>query len=236
MKMDGGKDAIELETAFPDSAAMVCDHAPGSFETRRPEFGYQRNVMSTTLASYWRFLSAGLLNCLQTGGVVPSQRFLISKMIAPVPSNYRGQIIELGAGTGALTRRLAAKCPRARILACEINPVLAQDLESSLALSDLSRRVEVVSDAAERLLARLGQAGTQRPDFIFSGIPLANLERERVLALIRGIHRALARGGMYIQFQHSLIDREKIKSNFSRFRTTPIFLNFPPAVVYYAQK
>ena len=44
------------------------------------------NPMSkTTLGSYWRFLLAGLFNQGQTGAVVPSQRFLIDRMIEPIP-------------------------------------------------------------------------------------------------------------------------------------------------------
>jgi phospholipid N-methyltransferase len=190
--------------------------------------------MTKMLASYWRFLLAGLFKQAQTGAVVPSQRFLIRKMIAPIPPDYRGQILELGAGTGALTRRLALRCPEARILACEINPLLAQDLEASLAAAGLDGRVQVVSDAAEHLLAGMARKGTSRPDFILSGIPLGNLDREAVLVLVGGIRRALAPGGLYIQFQHSLIDRKKIKNTFSRLRTVPVFLNFPPAVIYYA--
>jgi phospholipid N-methyltransferase len=192
--------------------------------------------LSKTLAIYWRFLLAGLLHRTQTGSVVPSQRFLIGQMLAPVPPSYSGQIIELGAGTGAVTRRLAARCPHASIIACEINPGLARDLEYNLAASALSGRVEVVCDSAEHLLARRRREGSAPPDFIFSGIPLGNLPRELVLALISAIKRALAPGGMYIQFQYSLMDRKKIKSNFSKLRTVPAFLNFPPAFVYYAQK
>jgi phospholipid N-methyltransferase len=41
---------------------------------------------------------------------------------------------------------------------------------------------------------------------------------------------------MYIQFQHSLLDRKKIRTSFSNLRTVPAFLNFPPAVVYYAHR
>jgi len=192
--------------------------------------------MSNTLASHWRFLQAGLQNLIQTGAVVPSQRFLISRMISPIPADYRGVILELGAGTGALTRRLAARCRAATILACEINPVLAQDLETSLAARRLMDRVEVFSGPAENLLSRISRQTNSRPEYIVSGIPLGNLERDAVLSLLTSIQRALAPGGMYIQFQHSLIDRKKIRSKFKRFRTVPVFLNFPPAVVYYAQK
>ena len=41
---------------------------------------------------------------------------------------------------------------------------------------------------------------------------------------------------MYIQFQHSLLDRKKIRTRFSNLCTNPVFLNFPPAVVYYARR
>ena len=165
---------------------------------------------------------------------MPSQRFLITKMLAPIPAGYRGRIFELGAGTGALTLRLAAKCPEARIVACEINPVLARDIKRTVSAAGLRDRVEVVSAPAERLLAEPGRA--EKPEFIISGIPLANLGRDRVLTLIDRVRGALRAGGLYIQFQHSLLDRKKIKARFSRLRTVPVFLNFPPAVVYYAQK
>jgi phospholipid N-methyltransferase len=192
--------------------------------------------MSHLFASYWRFFSVALANQAQIGAVVPSQRFLIDRMIAPVPPSYRGQIVELGPGTGALTLRLAARCPHARILACEINSTLARHIRWTLASTRLSGRVEVVLDAAEHLLSELRRKGIKPPDFIVSGIPLGNLRREAVLALVGAISRALAPGGMYIQFQYSLLDRKKIKAKFSKVDTVPVLLNFPPAVVYYARK
>jgi phospholipid N-methyltransferase len=73
------------------------------------------NNLSTTLQPCLRFLWAGLARHGQTGDLWPSQRFLIAKMIAPVPKDYCGRIIELGAGTGALTLRLAERCRHARL-------------------------------------------------------------------------------------------------------------------------
>jgi phospholipid N-methyltransferase len=192
--------------------------------------------MAKTLASYWRFLMAGLSKQGQTGAFLPSQRFLIDKMIAPVPLNYSGHILELGAGTGALTRRLAEQRPAARVLACEINPVLARDLEYTIASAGLSQRVHVLPDSAERVMARLTRNGASRPDFIISGIPLGNLDRRAVFSLVQKIHETLAPGGMYIQFQYTLIDRRKIKTTFGRLRTGAAPLNLPPAFVYFATK
>jgi phospholipid N-methyltransferase len=191
------------------------------------------NQSNNVFATYLRFFWAGVAKQAQTGGIVPSQRFLIAKMIAPVPETYRGQVIELGAGNGALTLRLAARCPEARILACEINPALARDHGCKLARAGLNGRVELFIGSATNLLSELGQS--EKPDFVISGIPLGNLGREKALALIGAIRRTLGPGGMYIQFQHSLLDREKIRAKFPNLRTAPVFLNLPPAVVYYAR-
>ena len=190
----------------------------------------------SNIAAYLRFFWAGLVKQGQTGGIVPSQRFLIAKMIAPVPETYRGQVIELGAGNGALTLRLAARCPEARIAACEINPTLARDHRRNLAGAGLSGRVELFAGSAADLLSELGKGGVEKPDFIISGIPLGNLGRAKALALIHTIHQTLGEGGMFIQFQHSLLDRKKIRTRFPNVRTVPAFLNFPPAVVYYARR
>ena len=192
--------------------------------------------MFTSPATYLHFIWAGVVKHGQTGGIVPSQRFLIAKMIAPVPGNYRGRVIELGAGSGALTLRLAARCPQARILACEINPILARDHRGHLAEADLNSRVELFAGSAADLFSEMSQREVERPDFVISGIPLGNLGREKALALIDTIRRTLGEGGMYIQFQHSLLDRKKIRTRFPNLRTVPVFLNFPPAVVYYARR
>ena len=118
--------------------------------------------MSNAFAGYLHFMCAGLVKIKQTGAIVPSQRFLITRMIAPVPEDYTGQVLELGAGNGALTLRLAARCPRARILACEINPVLAQSTRHNLRAAGINGRVEVVSDSAEHLLSERARRGLDK--------------------------------------------------------------------------
>jgi phospholipid N-methyltransferase len=191
---------------------------------------------SKTLAGYWHFVYAALLKQRQTGAILPSQRFLIAKMIAPVPEGYCGEIIELGAGNGTLTRRLAVKCPRAQILACEINPTLAAATKYNLACACVTGRVQIVCDSAQHLLSERNRRKMEKADFIISGIPIGNFGRRHALKLINAISDALAPGGMYIQFQYFLADRTKIRRLFKNLCTVPVFLNVPPAVIYYARK
>ena len=192
--------------------------------------------MHNAVANYLHFMCAALAKLRQTGAIVPSQRFLIEKMIAPVPETYSGRIIELGAGNGALTLRLAARCPEAQILACEINPTLARVNRHNLDMAGINGRVQVIPDAAEHLLSEMDRRGHDKADFVLSGIPLGNLPGDQTQALIDAISGALGPGGMFVQFQYSLMDRKRIRSRFKSLRTVPVLLNFPPAVVYYAQR
>ena len=192
--------------------------------------------MSNAVASYLHFMGAALVKFRQTGAIVPSQRFLIDRMIAPIPPTYAGRIVELGAGSGALTLRLAARCRQARILACEINPALARATRDNLDRAGINGRVEVISDSAEHLLSEMRRRGVEEADYVLSGIPLGNLPGDRTQVLIDAINEALRPGGLYIQFQYSLIDRRRIHSRFRLLRTVPVLFNIPPAVVYYAQR
>ena len=103
---------------------------------------------------------------------------------------------------------------------------------SDLARKGLTRNVRVVTAPAEELLPQISQP--KGLDFIVSGIPLGTLGREKTRMLVDSIYHALKPGGMYIQFQHSLLDRKNISQRFARFRISPVLMNFPPAVVYYA--
>jgi phospholipid N-methyltransferase len=188
------------------------------------------------LTGYLHFFWAGLAKPPQTGALVPSQRFLVETMISPVPRDYCGKVVELGTGNGILTRRLAARCPHARILACEINPVLAQDTRQNLARAGINGRVQVLTSPAQELLATLSLQGSDRPGYIISCLPLGTFGRETVLEVIQGAKRALADGGMFIQLQHLLVDRHHVRKVFPGLRTVPVLWNIPPAFVYFGRK
>ena len=186
--------------------------------------------------SYLHFFWAGLARPPQTGALVPSQRFLVETMIAPVPRDYRGKVVELGTGNGILTKRLAARCPNARILACEINPILAQDTRHNLARAGVNGQVQVLTSPAQDLLAKIALQGSDRPGYIISCLPLATFGRNAVVELVQAARRALADGGMFIQLQHLLVDRHHVRKVFPGLRTVPVLLNIPPGFVYIGRK
>jgi phospholipid N-methyltransferase len=92
------------------------------------------------------------------------------------------------------------------------------------------------TESAERVLREVSRTRREKPDYIISGVPLGNLGGRKTCALLDTIHRTLGKGGRYIQFQHSLMDRKKIRARFPTMSTALVLLNFPPAFVYYARK
>src|SRR5436190_22509452 len=112
MKVEGGEETLKSQIEFGKPAEALLARSTANWRSESIQVE-EKLFMHNTLASYWRFLLAGIIKQGQTGAVIPSQRFLIARMIEPIPTGYRGQILELGAGTGVLTQRLAARCPLA---------------------------------------------------------------------------------------------------------------------------
>ena len=196
----------------------------------------KRMTKSRMPAGYLHFFWAGLRRHSQTGSFLPSQRFLIDAMIAPVPINYTGQVVELGTGTASLTLRLAARCPQAKLLCCEINPVLAQDARQNLTQAGVNGNVQVHTMAAQELLSALRHRAEERPGYVISGLPLGNLGRKAVIGLLQACKDVLAPDGIFVQAQHFLVDRKHIRAAFRTLRTVPVLRNLPPVFVYYARK
>ena len=191
---------------------------------------------SNGLAGYLHFFWAGLVRHSQTGSFLPSQRFLIDAMIAPVPRHFMGDIVELGTGTAPLTLRLTAKCPKARLHCCEINPVLAHDARQNLAAAGVNGNVHVHTMSAQELLSEIDKRALAKPEFVISGLPLGNLGKKTVLEVLRASRDALASNGVFVQIQHFLVDWKNVQSVFREVRIVPVLRNLPPVFVYYARK
>ncbi|HTL57026.1 MAG TPA: methyltransferase [Candidatus Limnocylindrales bacterium] len=187
-------------------------------------------------AGYLHFFWAGIARHLKTGSIFPSQRFLVEKMIKPIPTDYAGRVVELGSGNGTLTVRLATKCPKAQVVACEIDPVLAEDTRKNLFRAGINGQVRVRAQPAQDVLRNLVASSEEKPGYIISGLPIGNLRRTAVLELLQTARTVLSDHGMFIQVQHFLWDRKYLRMVFGQVRTAPVLLNVLPAFVYYAAK
>jgi phosphatidylethanolamine/phosphatidyl-N-methylethanolamine N-methyltransferase len=177
-----------------------------------------------------RFLKTLFESPKLTGAVSPSGRFLARAMARAVGDVGDGLVVELGPGTGPVTRALIEQgvAPEQLILV---------EYESTFCRL-LGQRFPGVSVrqgdayALRRTLADL----TDRPiRAIVSSLPLLNQPPMRRTALIEDAFALMAPGGVFVQFTYGMaspIPRLASIGRFSAHATAPIWLNLPPARVW----
>jgi len=180
-------------------------------------------------ADYLRFLKAWVRQPKQTASIVPSSPWLGRLMAAQVDPQG-GPVMELGGGTGALTREiLATGLPRDRLEVVEINQQLARELHAAFhGVRILQHPAETVSDQAR------GGMGTYQA--VISGLPILALTPQQQQAILAEAFKLLAPGGAFIQFTYSPRSpfrrpvMDALGLNVRRVGT--ILRNVPPATVF----
>lgn len=153
--------------------------------------------MSERLRSKPQFLSAWLRNPLQMGAVVPSSDGLARAMARHLATGS-GITLELGAGTGAVTRALLATgiTPQNLVL-IEKDPLLARELRRRFPT------LQVLTGDAAQLRHLVGFSHLGPVDTVISSLPLLSMRswtRTRILAHIFSV---LDQGGRLVQFTYS---------------------------------
>lgn len=162
------------------------------------------------------------------GTVVPCSRNSAKKMTRPVNFEAAQTIVELGAGTGAITKEILRRMkPDARLIAFETNKKFCKSLER---LND--PRLTVIHDSAEHLRTYLDRFGIANADYIISTLPLALFHDSLKEGVFRAIHDTLDPRGRYVQIQYSLISWNELKRSFPAVRLDFTPFNFPPAFFY----
>ena len=173
------------------------------------------------------FLRRWLANPLQMGSVVPSSPALCRRVVQQVRRSGDEWVIELGAGTGVVSRALLEDgLPPERVTVVEIVPDMADHLRLLLPGVDV---VEGDARALPELIprGRHGQVGT-----VICGIPLVLLpvrEQQRFVDAMAAV--APGRGFLHYSYcATSPLPARKLGLVAKREAWTP--LNVPPASVW----
>lgn len=178
------------------------------------------------------FLLESLRNFKSVGAVAVCSPFVAKKMTKPVDFSRAMLIVELGGGTGAITKDILARMrPDAELVVFEINPYFAERL---MRLDD--PRLTVVNDTAERLCGYLASRDIQRADAIISTLPISLMDSHIRAKIFEEVTNALSAEGCFVQVQYSLISKKEIKEKFPvvTFSFTPF--NLPPAFFYICER
>jgi len=180
------------------------------------------------------FVKRWLRRPLSMGAVFPSGRLLAEVLAQTAVEAIRGReghVVELGAGTGEVTKALlAAGIAPDRLMLVERDPELVAFLRRHFP------GLRIVEGDASRLPALLKEQGIVAVAAVVSGLPLLSLPTGVVKGIVEGAFEALPPGARLIQFTYGLTPpvprslREGLRLVGTRSRR--IWRNVPPAVVW----
>jgi phospholipid N-methyltransferase len=191
-----------------------------------------------------------------TGAIAPSSRFLAFAMTGPMkkvlgdPDGPPKRILEIGPGTGAVTRSIV-KClrPEDRFDLVELNETFANLLKQRFQTHPGYKKV--IGQSQVHMLPLQEYVAEAPYDFIVSGLPLNNFSKEMVREIFECYFRLLAPGGTLSYFEYMYVrsirkrigpaeEKERMRSldevispylKQHRIRQSWVFINLPPAWV-----
>lgn len=186
-----------------------------------------RRHLGTTWSDRVAFLGQFLRHPRQVASVFPSTRFL-ERRVARCVRGTSGVIVELGPGTGGITRSLLESIPAdARLIAVELNPTLAARVSQ---IDD--PRLTVHRGGAEDLPAILREHGCERAAAIVSGLPFSTICRRQGKRILDAIDRSLAPDGEFIAYHVRGTLERLAGSRFEAIDAATEWMSVPPMRIY----
>ncbi len=173
------------------------------------------------------FLRRWMANPLQMGSVVPSSPALCRRIAARVERGADEYVVELGAGTGVVSRALlSAGVPPDRLAVVEIVPDMADFLQRELP------GAHVLCADAFALPQVLPQQWQGRIGTVICGIPLVLLPLHQQRRFVEAVE-AVAPGRGFLLYSYCItspLPWRKLRLTAERVAWTP--QNIPPASVW----
>jgi len=179
-----------------------------------------------------RFLRSWIEKPLHVGAVMPSGRLLARTMAHYVDPYAEGPVVELGPGTGAITKALIDHgIDQKRLVLVEYNPGFCA------LLRDRYPQAKVVQGDAYTLRDTLWNVLSAPATAIVSGLPLVTKPMMTRLKLIRDAFAALTPGAPFVQFTYAVVPPiPKSLPGVSTEASERIWMNLPPARVWVYRK
>lgn len=185
---------------------------------------------ASTARQSLEFFKGFLKNPREVGSVIPSSRFLTRRTLECGGIGQARVIVELGPGTGVLTRHALERMrPDAKLVAIEISADFVEVLRKELP----DPRLHIYHGSATEIEAALAKVGESKADLVMSGIPFSTLEHGVGFATLQAAKRVLGPEGRFVAYQF----RSKVKDLGepvfgARPETHSGFWNVPPMKIY----
>ncbi len=193
------------------------------------------------IQSFKTFFLAATTDFQNIASVAPSSRHLARAMLQGLPIDEARVVVELGAGTGAITRVLLEHLPpQATLLAFEINPEFISYMQKSFS----DPRLVLLNARAENLGRELRRLGHTRVDAVVSSLSLRFMPDHRQRILHDVLAPFMDERSVYTQYQYihglrfengKLLRHSSLpflREYFGSIQCQTIWRNLPPAQVF----
>lgn len=179
------------------------------------------------------FLQGFIEHPVMVGSIIPSSRFTIAKMLAPVKWDECKLFVEYGPGVGTFCRPVLERLPRdGTLIVIDTNPLYIDYLKATI--SD-SRFVPVLGSAAD-VEAIVRAHGFDHADYVLSGLPFTTLPDGVGPAIASATHRILRPGGAFLVYQFTAKARDFMAKHFDHIDEGYEPLNVLPCKLYWGWK
>ena len=180
-----------------------------------------------------QFLRAFLKNPLKVGAIAPSSPELAAEMLQGVEPDEDNIVLELGVGTGAITKYLRDIIPNDRAyLGIELDDALVGTLNQKY--PDLN----IVCGNAADAYAIHKESGLGKVRYVVCCLPFVSLPKEVSESVLVEIEKFMREGCVFRIFQYAhgyylppaIKLREFLKNRYGKSKRSPLVLkNVPPA-------
>ena len=181
-----------------------------------------------------QFLQAFIKNPLKVGSIAPSSPELASKMLEGIQPDENNVVIELGVGTGAITKHLQEIVPDERsYLGIELDPNLVKSLKTKFPT------MKVVRGNARELEKIHKKTGLGKVSYIISCLPFVSIPNEIGEEILNEIDKFMQQGCVFRTFQYApsyympsaIKLREFMRRRYGKSKKSKLIVNnLPPAI------
>lgn len=180
-----------------------------------------------------QFLQGFIKKPMSVGAIAPSSPDLALKMIEDVQADENNVVLEIGCGTGAITKFLQDLIPnRKSFIGIEIEKKFVENLNKDLP------NLNIVCGDACHATQIIEQQGLGKVSYIISGLPFVVLPKEVSDGILEEVDKMMEKGCLFRTFQYAhgynlppaKKFRQRLNEKYGEVERSDLVLkNLPPA-------
>ncbi len=185
------------------------------------------NRLLTRFNGEIRFFKGMLNGPRHVGALLPTSSVMAKRMASVIDPKSGLPVLELGPGTGAITKAILERITPDRLVSVEYSQEFHAHLQEAFP------GVQFINGDAFDLKATLGHLHQQKFDCVISAIPLLNFPMSERVALLESLLDLLPPGRPVVQFSYGALSPIEPRPHSYQVRHYDFVLrNVPPAQIW----